>query len=276
MAVSSALDVASGYDCLAPYYDRFTAAYAYEPWIAAIEARARGLGLSGRRVLDLACGTGKSSLPWLERGYSVVGCDVSEGMVRQAQAKLPGSRDAFFVADMRNLPPLGEFDLIVCLDDAVNYLLSDDELKDTFAGVAQALAPGGIFAFDVNTLRTFRTSFAELDFRFEPGLWFEWRGEGPADLEPGEIASAAVEISVELEDGSWERHSMRHVQRHHTIDAVYGALAAVGLVPCASLGQHRGARLEDGPDESTHIKIVHFARPAPSRERGWNMQTIQP
>jgi ubiquinone/menaquinone biosynthesis C-methylase UbiE len=67
---------AVGYDCLAPFYDRFTRGYAYEPWISAIERRAVSLGLSGTRVLDIACGTGNSTLPLLLRGYSVVGCDI--------------------------------------------------------------------------------------------------------------------------------------------------------------------------------------------------------
>jgi hypothetical protein len=32
-------------------------------------------------------------------------------------------------------------------------------------------------------------------------------------------------------------------------------------VCCATLGQHRGAVLEDQADEGTHIKLVYFAKP---------------
>ena len=70
------------YDVLAPYYDHFTAGYAYEPWIAAIERRAIALGLRGKRALDLACGTGNSTAPLLARGYSVRGCDISPVALR--------------------------------------------------------------------------------------------------------------------------------------------------------------------------------------------------
>src|SRR5437763_493918 len=123
---------AAGYDCLAPFYDRFTADYAYEAWIDAIEAQAIALGLRGWRALDLACGTGKSTLPLLERGYAVKACDISEGMVREARGKRPERADVFSVADMRDLPDLGQFDFVLCLDDAINYLLSDAELEATF------------------------------------------------------------------------------------------------------------------------------------------------
>jgi SAM-dependent methyltransferase len=251
---------AVGYDCLAPFYDRFTAGYAYEPWIDAIERRAVSQGLRGWRALDLACGTGKSTVPLLERGYAVRGCDISEGMIREARRKLPEHAEAFLVADMRELPDLGEFDFVLCLDDAVNYLLTDAELEATFAGVARVLAPGGVFAFDVNTMLTYRSCFASTAVRESSGVRFVWRGEAPVSFHPGEGASAEVEIFSQQDDGCWERHSMRHIQRHHPISAIDAALEAGGLARCATVGQHPGARLENRVDEECHIKLVHFAR----------------
>jgi trans-aconitate methyltransferase len=61
MAVFELDQAAAAYQVLAPYYDDFTAGFAYEEWVAAIERRAVGLGLVGRRALDLACGTGNST-----------------------------------------------------------------------------------------------------------------------------------------------------------------------------------------------------------------------
>jgi SAM-dependent methyltransferase len=209
--------------------------------------------------LDIACGTGKSTLPLLARGYSVLACDISEGMLREARRKLPTHPDAFFVADMRELPPLDEVDFVLCLDDAVNYLLSEDELEATFAGVARVLSPDGIFAFDLNSLLTYRSAFAEAIVREDEGLFFAWRGEGAATHEPGERSSASVEIFAEREDGLWERRSMRHVQRHHAPASVRGALERAGLRCAAVLGQHPGAQLEDVVDEERHIKLVYFA-----------------
>ena len=260
MAATATLNTAPGYDCLAPFYDDFTSAYAYEPWIAAIERRALALGLSGHRALDLACGTGKSTLPLLTRGYSVRGCDISEGMIREAQRKVPDLADAFSVADMRDLPDLGEFDLVLCLDDAINYLLSDEELEAAFAGVARVLAPEGILAFDVNSLVTYRTSFAETEVREQDGVFFAWRGEAASTLQPGEGASASVEIFAQGVAGLWERHTMRHVQRHHPRSAIVSALERAGLRASAVFGQRRGAILEDRADEESHIKLVYLAK----------------
>jgi ubiquinone/menaquinone biosynthesis C-methylase UbiE len=262
MAVITAPDPAAvGYDCIAPFYDQFTAGYAHDPWIEAIEQRALALGLRGNRALDLACGTGASTLPLLTRGYSVRACDISMGMIERARLKLPRIAHAFSVADMRDLPELGEFDLVLCLDDAVNYLLCDDELEAAFAGVARVLAPSGIFAFDVNSLLTYRTCFAETEVRAEPGLLFVWRGEAAPTLRPAEGASATVEIFSVCEDGSWEGHMMRNIQRHHPMEAICSALERTGLRVCATYGQHPGAILEDDADEEAHIKLVYFATP---------------
>lgn len=258
--IANADPAAVGYDCIAPFYDKFTAAYAYEPWIDAIVTRARALGLAGSRALDLACGTGKSTLPLVSRGYTVRGCDISAGMIRQARRNLPALADAFSVADMRDLPDLGTFDLVLCLDDAINYLLGEAELESTFAGVARSLSPDGIFAFDVNSLLTYRTAFAETEVREDADLLFAWRGEASSALRPGEGASARVEIFARQPGGLWERHTMRHIQRHHPRQAVCSALERAGLECCAIYGQHRGAFLEDRADENSHIKLVYLAK----------------
>jgi SAM-dependent methyltransferase len=269
MATVIELDqAASAYDVLAPYYDDFTAGYAYEAWIAAIERRALSLGLEGRRALDLACGTGNSTGPLLARGYSVLACDISPGMIQEARRKYPDRAGSFMVADMRDLPALGRFDLVLCLDDAINYLLSTDELNAAFGSVARVLSPSGVFAFDLNSLLTYRTAFAEDTVKEGDGVLLAWKGETQPTFEDGEIGSATVAIFTEREDGTWDRRSMRHVQRHHSPQAVRLALARAGL-ECVLAGQHPGARLEDTFDDERHIKIVYFARHARARdERG--------
>jgi SAM-dependent methyltransferase len=253
---------AEAYDCLAPYYDEFTHGYAHKAWIAEVERRAIGLGLRGRRALDIACGTGNSTAPLLQGGYSVLACDISAEMVAEAQRKFPDRADSFVVADMRELPPLGEFDLVVCVDDALNYLLSDQELRDTFAGVSSVLAPNGIFAFDLNSMATYRQAFARELVRERERLLFAWRGGATPALGAGTTATATVEIFAERDDGLWERRTSRHVQRHHPPAAVRAALLDAGLACCAVAGQLPGARLDDDPDEDRHIKLVYFARPA--------------
>src|SRR5262249_26651215 len=161
----------------------------------------------------------------LARGYSVTACDISAEMVAEARGKFPELADRFVVADMRALPPLGEFDLVLCLDDAIKYLLSDAELDMTFGSMARVVSPTAVFAFDVNSLRTYRTSFAEDIIRSRDSVFMAWTGEASPNFGQRDIACATVTIFAERADGLWERSSTQHVQRHHSADALTHALA---------------------------------------------------
>ncbi len=151
-------EAAESYASLAPFYDRFTAHHDYESWTAHLEAAAIEHGLAGRAHLDVACGTGKSFLPFLKRGYRVTACDISAEMLAAARAKAPEATIERW--DMRELPVLGRFDLVTCLDDSLNYLLEVGDLESALAGLARNLAPDGVCLFDLNTLSAFRTDFA--------------------------------------------------------------------------------------------------------------------
>src|SRR3954471_8067846 len=125
MSTTMTAPAGAAYDTLAPAYDLLTAGYAHDRWLSVLEAVAREHGLSGARLLDVACGTGKSFLPMLERGYSVTACDISPEMVAIAREKVAETNTEVIVADMRSLPPLGEFDLAFALCDVFNYLLTE-------------------------------------------------------------------------------------------------------------------------------------------------------
>ena len=85
---------AAPYEALADVYDLLTDGYAHERWLGALERLARAHGLRGRRVLDVACGTGSSFLALLDAGYEVTACDLSPAMARRAAEKAAGRPDA--------------------------------------------------------------------------------------------------------------------------------------------------------------------------------------
>src|SRR3954469_21590316 len=80
----------AAYELLAPFYDLYTHDYAHEDLLGNIEAIATEHGLTGRRLLDVGCGTGKSFLPMLARGYDVTACDISPGTVDRAREAAGG------------------------------------------------------------------------------------------------------------------------------------------------------------------------------------------
>jgi SAM-dependent methyltransferase len=253
------------YAPLARHYDVLTGHYKHELWLSRLEALALECGLGGRRVLDIGCGTGKSLLPLARRGYHTTGCDISREMLDEAQRAVPADVE-LIEADMRALPELGPFDLVTCLDDAVNYLLGDNDLVAVAQSVRRVLAPGGLWVFDANSACSHATAFDDTYVIEEPDVFLCWHGHGLEPALPGRPGSATVEI-FETSDGSaWERSRSEHRQRHWSREDVVDALAQAGLALLAVRGQLTGARLEPTADESRHNKIVYVAGRTAQRE----------
>lgn len=253
---------AEAYDRFAPAYDAANAQNDYETWVGKAilpEMEKRGLQLGW--ALDIGCGTGRAFDPLLARGWQVVGCDLSAGMLAEAARKF-GSRAQLQELDARNVPAIspapelpagGAFQLVVLLNDVVNCVTEDGDLEQVFAGVKANLSrDGGLAAFDVNT-------FAMLSYSFAPGLneamrerGWEWIGIG-AEPEPGGTYEAR------LAGGDIEPHV--HRQRHWLEEEILEALEANGLRRLAVLGMHEeGDRiiLSEEPDEERDYKLIYI------------------
>jgi SAM-dependent methyltransferase len=247
----SALDA---YESLAAHYDLFTAGYDHRRWIDALDRLARGHGLSGRRVLDLGCGTGRALGPLLERGYEVVGCDLSPSMIAVAGERHPGVE--LHVADMRRLPDLGPFDLVLCLDDAVNYLLDEQELGAALRSIRSVLTGAGLLIFDVNTSLAYESAFARDRVVSDEDRVLAWRGEGLDHRQ--RLARATIEIFSALPDaGAWMREESVHVQRYWRDAELAELVTAAGMHVAGRFGQRTGAVLDGAPDPTRHSKVVY-------------------
>ncbi len=255
----------AAYEALAPFYDAYTRSYDHDRWLGNLEAIALGAGLRGRRLLDVACGTGKSFMPMLDRGYEVVACDISPAMVEQARRRSGLDRTDVLVCDMRDLPRLGTFDLATCLDDSLNYLLCEEELEQALAGVARNVRPGGLFIFDMNSLAVYRKHFSEDSVIETDEALFCWRGTGERAVAPGATCEATIEIFSEGDGGCWTRTSSRHLQRHHDPALVRKLLPMAGFELVELYGQVTGARLDQPVDEDRHLKLVYFCRRTQAR-----------
>jgi SAM-dependent methyltransferase len=249
------------YDAIAPVYDEFTANHDYELWIGSLWPKIEAHGIHGRRLLDVACGTGRSFIPLLEKGWAVTACDVSAAMVEVAREKVGGTVE-LAVADMRELPVFGEFDLVWCLDDAVNYLLTQEELERALAAMGRNLAPQGLLVFDLDTLASYRTFFAEEVVVERNGRRMIWRGLASPDQAPGTISEARFEVEP-LEPGSAEPIAPEvHRERHFPEPEVLAAFEAAGL-ECLDVFGHDHSVIPEQPlDETRHTKAVYIARAA--------------
>jgi SAM-dependent methyltransferase len=246
---------AAAYEAFAPFYDRFTAHHDYELWTGGLLRLAYRHGLTGNRVLDAGCGTGKSFIPLLDRGFDVTACDHSAAMLDVAASKV-GSRVTFHRRDLRRLDTLGEFDLITCLDDVANYLTEPDDLAAALTGLARNLRPGGLLLFDANTIATYRGFFRETAVLEEQRLMMVWRGLADEQFGPGGRACAALDVFSES-GGQWSRTPSRHDQRHHPRATVDRCIECAGLRCVAVYGQDPAVNFEAEVDELRHSKAIY-------------------
>jgi SAM-dependent methyltransferase len=254
------------YEALAPAYDEFTADYDHELWLGNLLPKLERHGVEGHRLLDVGCGTGKSFLPMLERGWEVTACDISPSMLDLARAKV-GPRARLYVADMRDLPQLGEFDVAWALDDAVNYLLSNEELESALRGIGRNLAPGGLLMFDLNTLYSYRTFFAESKTIERPGRRMLWQGQAPSNVAAGSVCEARFE-SEDLTSPPSGGHVPPHLhrQRHFTEATVLSTFERTDLECLDVYGHGYDAVPQQPLDELVHEKAVFIARRNPKEE----------
>ncbi len=252
------------YEAIAPVYDDFTHHHDYDLWIGCLWPKISEHGIHGDRLLDVACGTGKSFLPMLRKGWRVTACDVSPAMVAIARSKV-GEEVELSVADMRELPLFGEFDLVWCLDDAVNYLLGPEELTQALSGMRRNLAPRGLLVFDVNTISSYRSFFAEEVVVERQGRRLIWRGRASPDQEPGTIAEASFEVEPLPGSQAPPIAPELHRERHFPEAEVRAALTAAGLETLAVWGHADDAVPQQPLDEIGHSKAVYIARAARDR-----------
>ncbi len=120
----------------------------------------------GQRVLDLAAGTGTSSLPYRSAGAQVVPCDFSLGMLREGKRRHPGLQ--LTAGDATRLPFRDD------TFDAVTISFGLRNVQDTEAALTEMLRvtrPGGrivVCEFSHPTWRPFRTVYTEYLMRALP------------------------------------------------------------------------------------------------------------
>ena len=111
-----------------------------------------------RRLVDIGCGTGRDVKAFSKVAETVVGIDLSRGLLAAARRTAPSVK--YIHADMRRLPIAhSSIDLVWSMASLVH--LSDDEVIDALCEARRVLIPNGIF-------------FASVPF----GSGHEWREDG--------------------------------------------------------------------------------------------------
>ena len=243
----------SAYGDFAAYYDRFTSSHDYELWISVIEELARSHGFDADELIDAACGSGKSFLPWARRGFTVRALDRSSQMLAVAQARCAqeGLDVELLVHDLRQPAGLAPAPLVTCLDDALNYQLSQRDLNALMAGLAGLVASDGLLIFDTNSWWTYTRSYVRSDEVRHGDVVMLWRGE--------RLGSELFDATITVHEAGRFVMRSHHSQRYWPRARIERSVAAAGLRLLDVYGMGRDGCVEQPAADDRHGKFLFVA-----------------
>jgi len=212
----------------------------YADWDAGMRRQGAALdalmGLDRAAVLDCACGIGTQAIGLALRGHRVTGTDLSPRAVARA-AREAVHRNVTLrtvAADMRQLPfDDARFDAVVCADNALPHLLTEQDVHTALTEMRRVLHPGGLLLISTrpydDLLRDRPTSTPPQVHRPADGgdrtvsfqLW-QWHEDGEHyDYEHFQLLPA---------DGAWRVKVRRNTYWALGQDRLTGLVADAGFV----------------------------------------------
>jgi len=208
----------------ARYYDRIYAFKDYAAEASKIRSIVEGeLRTGGRRLLDVACGTGLH-LEHLKAHFDAEGLDLSPELLEVSRERNP--EVTHHLADMRTFELDARFDVVTCLFSSIGYMTTIDDLHRATERMASQLVPGGLLIVEPwLTPDAWRPNTVHGLFVDEPELKI---ARVNTSLTEGRVSVFDLHHLIGTTEGT------RHVVEHHelglyTIDEMTEAFAAAGL-----------------------------------------------
>lgn len=237
----------NAYENLALSYDRLTNDVDYEATVDFYWQILNREGLHPRTAVDLACGTGSVALLLAKKGLQVVGVDLSEDMLCQANQKAQEQdADVLFVCQpLQELSLSRGVDLAVCALDSLDYITDPEDCREAIRRIYRVLNPGGCFIFDVNTPEKLRAMDGQVFLDEDDDVYCVWRGEFEEETN---VCSYAMDL-FQRQGKTWVRSFEEHREYAYSAEQLKEYLSQAGF---------------------THVEIYadrRFEAPGPGEQR---------
>ncbi len=193
-------------------------------------------GDRSKRILDIACGTGRHAIELTKRGYQVTGFDLSEGQLRVAREK---ATEAGVTVDLQRRDATEphfneEFDaaLMFC-EGAFPLMETDEENHAILVHAAEALRPGGKLL--QTTLNALFPLFHSVKDFFEANQTDTAVGELTFD-----VMTFREQAEMTFTDDAGESHAITSNERYYTPAEMRWLLRTAGFDKVDIFGCHLG------------------------------------
>ncbi len=216
------------YEALAGMYDALMDDVDYNQWADYIHRMLKQHGgfddCTGKRLLDLGCGTGNITIPLAQKGYNVTGVDLSEEMLEMAAEKSEalGLTIDWQQQNLNDLQLIDEdgrdlqFDAIIATFDVFNHLTEPEDLQMLFHALNPLLADDGVLLFDVQTPYKLREYLGNNIYTLHRDD-VEYMWENHFD-EESQICTMDITFFLKQENGLYRRETMQQEERAYDLE----------------------------------------------------------
>lgn len=188
-----------------------------------------------KRLLELACGTGRHALELEKLGYQIVATDYSQDLlnVARGKAKQQKSQVDFRLQDMRELSLTDEpFDGVYCLFDSIGYVQTNSAIQQVLKGVHKYLRSDGLFICEfwhaAAMLRNYEP-FRERRWKTADGELIR-TSSTRLDVEK-QLAKVTYKITETLSNGTTTQLEETQVNRYFLVQEMAAFLENTGFAP---------------------------------------------
>lgn len=244
------------YTSFAQVYDLFMDNVPYEEWSLYIQELLKEYGIRDGVVCELGCGTGKMTRLLADKGYDMIGVDISEDMLAIASGESPGSEILYLCQDMCELELYGQAAAMISVCDSMNYLLEEEEILAVLERVHQYLQPGGVFIFDLNTIYKYKTLLGDTTIceNREEGS-FIW--ENFYD-EQEQINEYDLTLFIREEDSLYRKFEETHYQRGYPLEKIRTLTEEAGM---EFVTAYEACTREQPKEDSERIYVITRRKP---------------
>lgn len=138
------------YESFAYYYDQMMEDIDYDIFIDLVKKYIP----KDKYILDAGAGTGRVSISLAKLGYMVSALDISNDMLMILRNNMDINNVYFplYEADLKEPLPKNSFGAVISFLDVINYI---DDYKLALKNIYDCLTEGGIFIFDISTVKYF-------------------------------------------------------------------------------------------------------------------------
>ena len=182
--------------------------------------------ISPEIILDLGCGTGDITYLLAEKGYDMIGVDISEDMLNIAREKNSHKKILYLNQDMREFELYGTVDVIYSSLDCFNYITNKNDLKKVVKLCKNYLNPNGLLIFDINTLYKYENILNGNTFTYDTGNeYLVWQNEYD---KKSKLCYFFLDMFYKKDD-LYERFYEEQVQRAYSLTELKDILTSGGF-----------------------------------------------